>query len=69
VAPTAHPFFRDDDIKKFIPRYYRSYHEQIKSQMQTPRYIGDYFYCYGLQDMVPKDSPAVNGLIDAIGMP
>jgi hypothetical protein len=58
-----------DDIKKFIPRYYSSYDKQIKRQMHTPRYIGGYFYWYGLQDMVPKDSPAVNGLIDAIGMP
>jgi hypothetical protein len=55
-----------DDIKDFIPRYYRAYQDEL-IRRQTPRFTGGYFYWYGLQDMIPSDSMAVNELVNAIG--
>jgi hypothetical protein len=54
-----------DDIKNFIQRYYRSYHDELLRR-QTPRFIGGYFYWYGLQDMIPSDTMAVNEFINAM---
>jgi hypothetical protein len=54
------------DIKRFIPRYYKSYHELISSRMRTPKYVGGYFYWYGLQDMIPSNTSAVDELINAL---
>jgi hypothetical protein len=53
------------DIRDFIPRYYRTYHDEL-IRRQTPRFIGGYFYWYGLQDMIPSDRMAVNELINAL---
>lgn len=55
-----------DDIRNFIPRYYKTYHDEL-IRRRTPRFIGGYFYWYGLQDMIPSDSMAVNELVTAIG--
>jgi hypothetical protein len=48
------------DQRKFIPRYYETYHAGIKPHV--PKFIGGYFYWYFLQDMVPADKcdPANN---------
>jgi|GEM_PF-2223395 len=53
------------DIKDFIPRYYRTYHNELIRRL-TPRFIGGYFYWYGLQDMIPSDRMAVNEFINAM---
>jgi hypothetical protein len=43
-------------------RLFTSYNGLIK----TPKYVGGYFYWYGLQDMIPSSRPAVTDLIKAI---
>jgi hypothetical protein len=50
------------DITEFIPRYYREYQDELIRQ-QTPRFIGGYFYWFGLQDMIPSNSVAANELM------
>lgn len=51
-----------NDQAEFIERYYKKYNGLIK----TPKYVGGYFYWYGLQDMIPSSRPAVTDLIKAI---
>ncbi|HVF41908.1 MAG TPA: hypothetical protein VM936_02800 [Pyrinomonadaceae bacterium] len=53
------------DQHEFIERYYKKYGPLI----DAPRYVGGYFYWYGLQDMIPDGRPAVNDLIRAIKKP
>jgi hypothetical protein len=47
---------------EFIDRYYNQYNGLIK----TKKYVGGYFYWYGLQDMIPSNRPAVNEIIKVI---
>jgi hypothetical protein len=50
------------DQAEFIDRYYKKYNGLIT----TPKYVGGYFYWYGLQDMISSNRPAVTDLIKAI---
>lgn len=50
---------------EFIERYYKKYSAKI----DAPKYVGGYFYWYGLQDMVPSNKPAVTNLINAMPKP
>jgi hypothetical protein len=54
-----------NDIKDLIPRYYKTYHDKMIT-IGTPRFVGGYFYWFGLQDMVTHDSPAMTELTKAI---
>ncbi len=56
-----------NDQIKFIPKYYRDYDKRLKESVQ--KYMGGYFYWYGLQDMIPSDRTAVNELIKALKEP
>ncbi len=51
--------------KDFISRYYKEYDELIRPKV--PKYVGGYFYWYFLQDMVPKDKPALDKLKEVLG--
>ncbi|HEU0145171.1 MAG TPA: hypothetical protein VFQ47_10330 [Nitrososphaera sp.] len=50
--------------KEFISRYYKDYDELIRPLVT--KYAGGYFYWYFLQDMVPKDKPALAKLKEAL---
>lgn len=51
--------------KEFISRYYKNYDDLIRPLV--PKYVEGYFYWYFLQDMVPKDKPALSKLKEVLG--
>lgn len=53
-----------NDQAKFIQRYYKNYDQRLKESVR--KYMGGYFYWYGLQDMIPGNTTAVDELIKAL---
>lgn len=56
-----------NDQIRFIPKYYGDYDKRLKESVG--KYMGGYFYWYGLQDMIPNDRAAVNEMIKALNKP
>jgi hypothetical protein len=56
-----------NDQIKFIPKYYEEYDKRLKESVH--KYMGGYFYWYGLQDMIPGNTKVVDALIKALNEP